>query len=106
MAEYFAQTAFSAGEIAPNIYGQVSLSKYHVAATTARNVFVNYRGGLYSRAGTLMCPILYTDVPLSECDALPCGHWVSNAAWEGLPSLWEQDLRTFETRRRPFLLYS
>jgi hypothetical protein len=55
MAEYFAQTAFSAGEIAPNIYGQVSLSKYHVAATTARNVFVNYRGGLYSRAGTLMC---------------------------------------------------
>eukprot|EP01138_Halocafeteria_seosinensis_P008397 gb/GECG01008581.1/.p1 GENE.gb/GECG01008581.1/~~gb/GECG01008581.1/.p1 ORF type:complete len:535 (+),score=60.17 gb/GECG01008581.1/:1-1605(+) len=29
-----------------------------------------------------MCPItLEDDVPMSECDALPCGHYVSNEAW-------------------------
>ena len=45
------QPSFSAGEIAPALYGRVDLAKYHVAATTLRNCFVSYRGGAYSRAG-------------------------------------------------------
>ena len=45
------QTAFAAGEISPELYGQVSLAKYNVAATTLRNMTVNYRGGAMSRAG-------------------------------------------------------
>ena len=48
------QTAFSAGEIAPSLYGHVDLAKSRVAATTLRNCFVNYRGGAYSRAGTAL----------------------------------------------------
>lgn len=55
MSVPFIQSAFTTGEIAPSLYGQVSLQKYHVAASTARNCFVNYRGGLYSRAGTAYC---------------------------------------------------
>ena len=46
------QTSFAAGEIAPSLFGHVDLSKYHVAATTMRNMFVSYRGGAISRAGT------------------------------------------------------
>ena len=45
------QSAFSAGEISPELYGEVDLGKYHSAATTLRNTFVNYRGGAMSRAG-------------------------------------------------------
>src|SRR5580658_8651979 len=55
MAQYSIDTAFTAGEIAPSLYGQVSLAKYHVAAATMRNMTVNYRGGAYSRAGTALC---------------------------------------------------
>lgn len=46
------QPAFSAGEIAPSLFGRVDLAKYHVAASTMRNFFSNYRGGASSRAGT------------------------------------------------------
>lgn len=46
------QTSFAAGEISPSLQGHVDLSKYHVAATTMRNMFVSYRGGAISRAGT------------------------------------------------------
>lgn len=45
------QTAFSAGEISPELYGQVSLNKYASAATTARNGIVSYHGGFLSRGG-------------------------------------------------------
>ena len=55
MAVFADQTAFSAGEIAPALYGQVTLAKFHSAASTLRNCFVNYRGGANSRAGTAMC---------------------------------------------------
>lgn len=46
------QTSFAAGEIAPTLFGHVDLAKYHVAATTMRNMFVSYRGGAISRGGT------------------------------------------------------
>jgi hypothetical protein len=51
------QTAFSAGEISPNLWGHVDLAKFHVGASTLRNAFVNYRGGAYSRAGTAYCNV-------------------------------------------------
>lgn len=52
MAQPLIQPSFNAGELAPDLWGNVALSLYHRGASTARNVFVNYRGGLYSRAGT------------------------------------------------------
>lgn len=41
----------SAGEISPELYGEVDLAKYKTALTTGRNGFVNYRGGFMSRGG-------------------------------------------------------
>lgn len=52
MAVPFIQTAFSAGEITPSLFGHVDLARFHVGASTMRNCFVSYRGGAYSRAGT------------------------------------------------------
>lgn len=51
MAIPLIQTSFSAGEISPELYGQVDLAKARVAATTLRNMTVNYKGGAFSRAG-------------------------------------------------------
>lgn len=45
------QNAFSAGEISPDLFGRTDLAKYHLGASTMRNMFVNYRGGASSRAG-------------------------------------------------------
>jgi len=44
--------AFSWGEISPSLWGRVDLAKWHSAAATLRNCYVNFRGGAYSRAGT------------------------------------------------------
>lgn len=49
------QTAFSAGEVGPSLYGHIDLAKFSVGLSTERNCFVNYRGGAYSRAGTSLC---------------------------------------------------
>jgi hypothetical protein len=43
--------SFSAGEISPELYGEVSLAKYGSAATTIRNAYINYKGGAISRGG-------------------------------------------------------
>ncbi len=52
MPNFEQQVSFAAGEIAPALYGNVSLAKLHAAVTTGRNAIVSYRGGMYSRAGT------------------------------------------------------
>jgi hypothetical protein len=52
MAIPLIDTAFSSGEITPSLFGHVDLAKFHVGASTMRNLFVSYRGGAYSRAGT------------------------------------------------------
>ncbi len=52
MAAPFIESAFTSGEISPALYGNVALAKVHSAATTMRNMFVSYKGGAYSRAGT------------------------------------------------------
>jgi hypothetical protein len=46
------QTSFVGGEVSPQLYGRVDLAKYKNGASTMRNMFVNYRGGASSRAGT------------------------------------------------------
>lgn len=45
------QYSFAAGEFSPSLYGRVDQKKYHAGASTCRNMFINYRGGAYSRAG-------------------------------------------------------
>jgi hypothetical protein len=46
------QHAFTAGEISPALLGRQDVARYHVGALTVRNLYVGYRGGVYSRAGT------------------------------------------------------
>lgn len=48
------QGNFAGGELTPDLWGHVELARYHAAAATARNLFCNYRGGFYSRAGTAL----------------------------------------------------
>lgn len=45
------QPSLIAGEISPSIWGRTDLAKYKSGASTARNCFINYRGGAASRAG-------------------------------------------------------
>lgn len=52
MAVPFARTSFSAGELAPSLFGHTDFSKFSIGAATMRNCFVNYRGGAYGRQGT------------------------------------------------------
>ena len=53
MAVPVIQTSFVYGEVSPSLYGRPDLARFHSAAATMRNMFVSYRGGSYSRAGTL-----------------------------------------------------
>lgn len=46
------QNGFIAGEVSPGLRGRTDLAKWHLGAFTMRNLFVNYRGGAASRAGT------------------------------------------------------
>lgn len=48
------QTSFTAGEIAPALWGQVDLRKYQTGVAVARNFWTDYRGGQLSRPGTAM----------------------------------------------------
>jgi hypothetical protein len=45
------QSSLNAGEISPELYGQVDFKKYPAALTTLRNAFVNYKGSAISRGG-------------------------------------------------------
>lgn len=45
------QNSLSAGELSPGLFGRTDLAKYHSGASTCRNFFANYRGGVSSRAG-------------------------------------------------------
>jgi hypothetical protein len=45
------QSSFAAGEISPELFGEVDLKKLGSAVTTGRNMFVCYRGGMLSRGG-------------------------------------------------------
>ena len=51
MAVPFLEPAFSNGEITPALWGRLDIEKFHTAAATIRNAWVNFRGGVNSRAG-------------------------------------------------------
>ncbi len=53
MAVPLISTAFTTGEVSPSLFGRVDLAKFHSAAATLRNMYVSYKGGAYSRAGTM-----------------------------------------------------
>lgn len=48
------ESAFTTGECAPALFGNVQLARMHSAASTMRNFFCAYQGGAYSRAGTAL----------------------------------------------------
>lgn len=52
MTQPILQPSFAAGELSPAIAGRVDLSKYKIGLATGRNFFVDYRGGVSTRAGT------------------------------------------------------
>jgi hypothetical protein len=43
---------FAAGEVSPDFYGRTDLTKFELGVATAKNFYVNYRGGLDFRGGT------------------------------------------------------
>ena len=60
------QPHYSAGELTPELFGRIDLAKWHFGASTLRNFFVNYRGGVSTRAGTAyvgMCKQPGTSAP-------------------------------------------
>jgi hypothetical protein len=48
----YIQTAFSSGEVSPQIEGRIDIAKYSNSAATLNNVFVRVFGGAYRRPGT------------------------------------------------------
>lgn len=56
MAEFksnYIQPSFAAGELSPTLFGRVDLAKYKIGAARARNMIVEYRGGISNRPGTM-----------------------------------------------------
>lgn len=68
MAAPFLQTSFTAGEISPALWGQVDLRKYQTGTAVSRNMWVDYRGGQFSRPGTALVAV---GLPLATEDP-PC----------------------------------
>lgn len=52
MAFPLIETAFVVGEVAPALFGHTDLARLRSGAATMRNMWPNYHGGAYSRAGT------------------------------------------------------
>jgi hypothetical protein len=52
MANSLIQTSMFGGELSLNLYGTVDLAQYKKSVALARNMFVDYRGGLSTRFGT------------------------------------------------------
>lgn len=57
------QPSFAAGELSPTLYARIDLAKYHTGVALARNMFVDYRGGLSNRPGTKFVGIARTNNP-------------------------------------------
>lgn len=51
------QSSLVHGELSPSLWGRVDLEQFHAGASTLRNMFVNYKGGASSRAGTALVGI-------------------------------------------------
>lgn len=48
------KSSFASGELAPSLWGRISLSAWQSGCSVARNFVVSYKGGLFSRAGTAL----------------------------------------------------
>lgn len=46
------KNSFVLGEMSPELWGRTDIERYSGGCSTARNMYVNYRGGIDSRAGT------------------------------------------------------
>lgn len=55
------QYGFSAGEISPTLIGRGDLDKYDLGLALARNYFIDPRGGLSSRPGTIFVDFVKSD---------------------------------------------
>lgn len=56
------QTSLNAGELSPNLYARVDLSKFESGAALLRNFFVDFRGGVANRPGTeFICAVKNVD---------------------------------------------
>lgn len=53
MATPTIQTSFTGGELSGTTFGRVDLDKFQTGAAKLRNFFVDYRGGVSNRAGTV-----------------------------------------------------
>lgn len=61
--------AFVAGEISPNYFGRPDLEKFDLALALGENWFVDYRGGVSTRAGTeFLDYIMYDDRTIKLVD--------------------------------------
>lgn len=49
------KSSLASGELSPSLWGRTDFAAWHTGASVERNCFVSYRGGSYSRAGTLWC---------------------------------------------------
>lgn len=58
------QTSLNAGELSPNLYARVDLSKFESGAALLRNFYVDFRGGVANRPGTeYICAVKGVDGP-------------------------------------------
>lgn len=53
--------AFIAGELSPNFFGRSDLESFDMGLAEATNWFVDYRGGLSTRPGTVFCEFIKRD---------------------------------------------
>lgn len=60
------KNSLNAGELSPSLFGRTDLEKYQSGCSTARNWFVDYRGGLKTRPG-----FAYVGLCLQEYDGGP-----------------------------------
>jgi hypothetical protein len=53
--------AFTGGEVSPTLFGRSDLEQYDLGLALAKNWFVDYRGGLSTRAGFEFCDFIMHD---------------------------------------------
>jgi hypothetical protein len=57
----FIRSTFAAGELAPELHGQVDLQRYELGAAEIENFVINYGGGAFKRFGTRFVDYLDKD---------------------------------------------
>jgi len=57
----FVKFAYSAGELSPDLHARGDLEGFQLGYREGLNVFVDWRGGLKTRPGTLMCEPIFED---------------------------------------------